>query len=253
MRLGWNYNEYLYQRFSYLLQSTKLSGISSFSSLYVREQVGSSITSQISQTIALDRRNNVIDPTKGFYVSLSTDLAGLGGSQRFVRGGLGAGVYITPVKGWTVGINGNAGYIVGLGKNLKIYERYQLGGSNLRGFDDFGASPRDAQTTDALGGDWIATISTELKIPLGLPKEIGITPKIFNDWGIVGPPKDLARRAASNGFVINDSRKIRGSAGVGVEWESPVGPILLDFSPFIFGRQPFDEVSRFRVNFGQKS
>ena len=252
LRFGWNYNEYLFQRFSYQLAATELSGINSFSSLYVREQIGTSLSSQISTTIALDRRNNVIDPTSGFYVSLTADLAGLGGSRRFVRTGIGAGFYTMPFNGWVIGINANAGYVVGIGKPLKIYERYQLGGDNLRGFDDFGASPRDAQTTDAIGGDWIATISVELEMPLGLPKEIGITPKLFTDWGVIGPPKDLVRRTAETGLIISDSRRIRGSAGFGVEWESPVGPIRLDFAPFIFNATSFDEISRFRVNFGQR-
>jgi outer membrane protein insertion porin family len=252
VRLGWNYNEYLFQRFSYTLSATKLSGINSFSSIYVQEQLGTAITSQISQTLALDKRDNTIDPTHGFYVSLSTDLAGIGGSERYVRVGLGAGWYATPLKGWILGVNANAGYIVGLGKNLKIYERYQLGGDNLRGFDDFGASARDRSTEDALGGDWIATVSTELKIPLGLPKEIGIVPKLFTDWGIIGSPKDLVRRADFTGLAIDYSQRVRGSAGIGIEWESPVGPIRLDYSPFIFNRTPFDKISRFRVNFGQK-
>jgi outer membrane protein insertion porin family len=250
--VGWNYNEYLFQRLSYLLSTTKLTGIDPGTSLYVREQVGSTLTSQISQTLALDRRNNVIDPSRGFYVSFSTDLAGLGGDERYVRLGLGAGVFAEPFEGWVLGVNATGGYMFGLGRPLKIYQRYQLGGSNLRGYDDFGASPRDATTLDALGGDWIVTVSTELKIPLGLPKEVGITPKLFNDWGVIGAPRDLVKRQAQTGLAIADSRRIRGSAGIGVEWESPVGPIMIDYAPFIFGRTAFDDVSRFRVNFGQR-
>lgn len=252
VRLGWNYNEYLFQRFSYGLSATQLSGINSTSSIYVQEQIGTAITSQVSQTLALDKRDNSIDPHHGFYISLSTDLAGVGGSERYVRAGLGAGYYMMPVKGWILGINANAGYMVGLGKSLKIYERYELGGDNLRGFDDFGASARDASTDDALGGDWIATVATELQIPLGLPKEIGIVPRIFNDWGIIGAPKDLIRRAAQTGLAIDYSQRIRGSAGIGIDWDSPVGPIRLDYAPFVFNRAPFDHISRFRVNFGQK-
>ncbi|TAL01453.1 MAG: outer membrane protein assembly factor BamA [Rhodospirillaceae bacterium] len=252
-RLGWNYNEYLFQRFSYTLSATSLSSVNTaLNSLYIQDQIGTAITSQVSQTIALDRRNNVITPSRGYYVSLSTDLAGVGGTERFVRGGLGAGWYAMPFNGWILGVNANTGYMVGLGRNLKIYERYQLGGDNLRGFDYFGASARDDVTRDAVGGDWIATISAELQIPLGLPKEIGITPKLFTDWGTIGAPRDLLRRAADTGIVIDYSGRIRGSAGIGVEWDSPVGPIRLDYAPFVFNHAPFDVVSHFLVNFGQK-
>ena len=92
LRVGWNYNEYMFQRVSYQLSTTKLTGINDFSSLYVREQVGSTLLSQVSQTIALDHRNNAIDPSRGYYVSITSDLAGLGGTERFVRVGAGAGI-----------------------------------------------------------------------------------------------------------------------------------------------------------------
>ena len=143
----------------------------------------------------------------------------------------------------------NGGYIVGLGQDIKIYQRYQLGGYNLRGFKDYGISPRDALTFDAYGGDWTGTGTIELRVPLGIPKEAGIKTKLFNDWGAIGAPKALLGVPTVS---VLDSRAIRGSAGIGVEWTSPVGVISLDYSPFIFGAQPFDRKSRFRVNFGNR-
>jgi len=248
LRIGFQYNEYLYQRFNYQLFVTRLSGLNTAVSQFIREQSGSAITSQISQVLAYDRRNNVIDPTRGYYLTLSTDLSGLGGTERFVRGSIGGAFYVQPFTGWIFSASANGVYVVGLGEEIKIYQRSQLGGYTLRGFKDFGASPRDATTLDALGGDWMATGSFELRIPLGLPKEAGIKTKLFNDWGVIGAPKDLKRR----GLPIFDSRAIRGSAGIGMEWASPVGIITLDYSPFVFNDQPFDRRSRFRVNFGNR-
>ena len=148
----------------------------------------------------------------------------------------------------------SAGYMVGLGKDLKIYERYQLGGDNLRGFDYFGVSARDdfdprcrRRRLDRDRSD-----GTGRSRSLRLPKEVGIVPKLFMDWGAIGAPRDLLRRAADTGVVIDYSGRIRGSAGIGIEWDSPVGPIRLDYAPFVFNRAPFDVVSHFLVNFGQK-
>ena len=195
----------------------------------------------------------MIEPSRGYYVSLSTDLAGLGGSEKYVRGGLSAGWYYQPFDGWVLGVLGNSGYLVGIGDDIKVYQRYQLGGTNLRGYNDFGVSPRDSSTGDALGGDWIATGTAELKIPLGLPKEIGITPKLFTDWGAIGSPQDMIGRLTAAELVnIQRSSQFRGSAGIGVQWESPVGPIQIDWSPFVFNAQPFDDRQKFRVNFGQR-
>ncbi len=249
VRLGFSYNEYMYQRFQYNLSATNLTGLNAGVSQFIREQAGTAITSQLSQILTYDRRNNVIDPTGGYYITLSTDLSGLGGSERFVRGGIGAAVYFEPFAGWIFSNVTSATRIVGLGQDIKIYQRSQLGGYNLRGFKDYGVSPRDATSFDALGGDWVATTTFELRVPLGIPKEAGIKTKLFNDWGVIGPPKDLKDRG---NFQVLDSRAIRGSAGIGVEWTSPVGIISLDYSPFIFNAQSFDRQTKFRINFGNR-
>jgi outer membrane protein insertion porin family len=247
LRLGFSYNEYIFQRLSYLYSWTRLEGVNQFSSQYTKEQQGTSTTSQVSQTFAIDRRNNIIDPSDGYFLSISTDLAGLGGSEKYARASLGLGYYLEPFENWVFSVTGNLGYILGLGEDIKIFQRYQLGGQNLRGFDDFGASPRDSLTGDALGGDWIGTAKAEIKIPLGLPDEIGITPKIFSDWGAIGAPRDLLNRE----FEILNSQRIRGSVGFGIEWESPVGPIDIDFS-HVLRKATFDITETFRVNFGQR-
>jgi outer membrane protein insertion porin family len=165
-----------------------------------------------------------------------------------VRGGVGGAFYLQPFEGWIFSAAASGSYIVGLGQEVKIYQRQQLGGTSLRGFKDFGASPRDATTFDAVGGDWLATTTFQLRVP-GLPAESGLKTYLFNDWGVIGPPKDLKR---PTGITILDSQKLRGSAGVGVEWTSPVGVITVDYAPFIFNAQAFDQKSRFRINFGQR-
>ena len=247
LRLGFNYNEYMFQRLSYLLSWTRLQGINQFASQFVREQEGTTTTSQVSQTFAIDRRNNVIDPSDGYFISLSNDLAGLGGTEKYLRSNVAVGYYEELFEGWIFSTTASAGYIIGIGEDIKIFQRYQLGGNNLRGFDDFGASPRDALTGDALGGDWIATARAELKIPLGLPEEIGITPKMFSDWGTIGSPSDLSDRSDN----ILRSQRIRGSVGLGIEWESPVGPINIDWATVV-RKADFDITQSFRVNFGQR-
>ncbi len=248
-RLGFSYNEYLYQRFNYQLLWNKLTGLTSSVSEVLREQSGTSVTSQVSQVIAYDRRNNVIDPSRGYYLTVGSDLAGLGGNERYVRATAGAAIYTQPFEGWIFSAATQGSYIVGLGQELKVYQRSQLGGVTLRGFSDFGASPREAIARDAVGGDWLATATFELRVPLGLPKEAGIKSRIFNDWGVIGAPKDLKRRGD---ITILDSRKIRGSAGIGFDWQSPVGVISVDYSPVIINAQAYDRKSRFRINFGNR-
>ena len=173
----------------------------------------------------------------------------MGGTEQYIRSSVGIGYYKDFFDGWIFSITGNMGYILGLGEEIKIFQRYQLGGNNLRGFEDFGASPRekDFGRGGAVGGDWIAVASVELELPVGLPEEIGIKPKVFTDWGTIGSPVDIKDEEQS----IFKSQKIRGSAGLGIEWESPVGPINIDWA-HVLRKADFDITESFRVYFGQR-
>jgi outer membrane protein insertion porin family len=53
------------------------------------------------------------------------------------------------------------------------------------------------------------------------------------------------------GSTIADSHLMRVSAGVGVSWKSPLGPIRLDLAAPI-KREPFDKRQFFRVSFGTR-
>lgn len=247
-RIGFSYNEFLFQRFNYQLIWTSLRGLDNATSQFVIEQAGTAVTSQVSTTVVYDRRNSVIEPTSGFYVTLTGELAGLGGNERFVRGSAAGAFYLEPFDGWVFSSTTQGTYIVGLGEEVKIFQRSQMGGFSLRGFDDFGASPRDATTGNAVGGDWMVTSSFELRIPLGLSAESGIKTYLFNDWGVIGSPRDLIKRGD---VAILHSQAFRGAAGIGVEWTSVV-PITVDFSPLIINAQGFDRTRKFRLNFGTR-
>lgn len=247
-RIGFAYNEFLFQRFNYNLTWTSLTGLDNATSQFVLEQAGTAVTSQVSTTLVYDRRNNVIDPTSGYYVTVSGELAGLGGNERFVRASAAGAIYLEPFDGWIFSNTTQGTYIVGLGEDVKIFQRSQMGGFSLRGYDDFGASPRDAATGNAVGGDWMVTSTFELRIPLGLSAESGIKTYLFNDWGVIGAPRDLKKRGDA---LILDSRAIRGAVGIGVEWTS-VLPITVDYSPLIINAQGFDRTKRFRINFGTR-
>jgi outer membrane protein insertion porin family len=96
-------------------------------------------------------------------------------------------------------------------------------------------------------------------IPLGLPKELGINGRIWTDFGSLwgNDQKNIAftpAQIASEGGqtpVILDTAAMRVSAGVGVTWVSPVGPIRLDLG-YPIKKESFDKTQFFRVSFGTK-
>ena len=139
----------------------------------------------------------------------------------------------------------NAGYITGYGgKDVRLSNRYYLGGSTLRGFDVAGIGARDKYTDDALGGNWMLYTGGEVMFPIGLD-ELGIKGRTFVDMGMLGKPDNI------NTSVVEYSSSPRVAAGFGFQWLSPMGQIDIDFA-FPIVKEDYDETQVFRLNFGTR-
>lgn len=242
VRSGYPIAEFLTQRITYRFENTELRNISFNASPFIRAQEGRRITSLIGQTLSYDRRNSRINPTDGYFVSLSNQFAGLGGDVNFIRNVLSGGVFYSITQKLTLGITGEFGHILGLGEDVRINDRFFLGGDSLRGFEIGGVGPRDLATDDALGGNTFLRSSAEFTYPLGLPNELGIRAHTFIDGGTLFGVGD-------DGEFVVDRPRPRVSAGVGVSWRSPFGPIRVDIAQAIV-KEDFDEEEVFRFSFG---
>ncbi len=243
LRLGWSFNEELRENMKYTLRKDKIRKVASDASIYIKEQEGTTTTSMVSHSISYDRRDNIVRPTSGYVLTLSNDVAGLGGDNRFLRTDLYGAIYFPLTEEWTLGFKTHGGYIFGFGQDVRIDQRYFLGGRDLRGFEQGGASARDNQSGDALGGNWVATGTAELVFPLGLPNEFGIRGRVFGDVGVAGKPDDTGN------YKIDYSSKPRASVGFGLSWDSPMGPINIDIAYAIL-KERYDKTEVFRINFG---
>ncbi|WP_041796236.1 outer membrane protein assembly factor BamA [Pararhodospirillum photometricum] len=251
LRLGYNYNESWSHSFRYNAEYTDIIDVDDDASVYIRNQPDNTVVSLVGHTLTYDKRDSKLNPKDGYFVSLGNDIAGLGGTEYFVRSDLKAGYY-APLgdwldwnPAWSLSVRGQAGYIVGLGKDVNINQRYNLGGSNLRGFAAAGASPRDSSTDDALGGNWVSTGTVEIGVPLGLPDDLGLSGRLFSDFGMIGRPDDF------DSSLIDASTSPRLSFGGGVTWVSPVGPIAIDVG-FPVVKKSFDETELLRISFGSR-
>jgi outer membrane protein insertion porin family len=253
LRSGWAYNEYLTHDWKYTASLTRISDVLDGASTYIVDQEGTSTLSSIGHTLLYDRRDSKIDPTSGYYLRGGNEVAGLGGSAHFIRNTLGAGQYFKVADQTVLMLAANGGEIYDTsGSPVRINYRYYLGGDNLRGFKDAGVGPRDLTTGDALGGMWDVVGTTELRFPLGLPKELAVQGKLFTDVGTIGHTS-IGNAVNSTGSPIDvvQSSKPRVSVGTGVVWRSPMGPINIDLGlPIV--RQSHDEMEVFRLNFGTR-
>lgn len=247
LRAGYQITEPLRQTLKYTLRRDEITNVANTASIYIKQSEGTRTTSAVGQVLLYDRRDNRQDPTEGYFAQLSNDLAGLGGSVRYFRTVVNAGYFYPIAPQWVVSVLGETGYIVGINDPVQIEDRFFVGGDNLRGFATGGIGPRDATTRDALGGNIYYTGSVSLGFPLGLPQEIGLTGRVFTDFGSLFKIDVQSTPSAP----ILQSSSIRVSAGVGVSWSSPLGPIRLDVGlPFI--KQSFDKKELFRVSFGTR-
>jgi len=155
LRLGYNLTERLSQKVRYALSREEVTKVGSDASAAIKEQAGTTIKSLIGQVLTYDDRDNRFTPTSGFVARLTNDLAGFGGSTRFLRNRLEGTQYFPFGDNLVVSVGGGAGIILGIDKDIPILDRFFLGGNNLRGFEVFGAGPRDESANDSIGGNWI--------------------------------------------------------------------------------------------------
>ena len=244
LRAGYPITEDLSQSWKYTVRHTNITNVQDNASAVIKAEQGKSLLSEVSHAILYDQRNSKLTPTDGYFVRLTTDLAGGFGDSRYIRNKIDAGTYYKVANEWVLSLSGGAGYIYELGKPIRISDRFFLGGDDLRGFATAGVGPRDVSTEDALGGEWMYSGSLQLTFPLGLPSELGITGRAFTDFGSAG-------QLDAPGFVFADTGSLRGSVGAGISWLSPFGAIGLDLG-FPFLKEDFDEEELIRINFGTR-
>jgi outer membrane protein insertion porin family len=245
VRLGYELSEYTRQTLSYRLSVDKVHDLDDDISEAIRDEKGYTIRSSIGSTIMYDRRDNPMDPRDGYYASISNTFIGLGGDvynlQSQVRGG-----YFYPVTDdVSIGVAGGVGYIQGIfGDHVRVTDAWTLGGSNLRGFESSGVGPRDADTNDSLGGQFIFDGTVQATFPIGLPEEFQIRGRAFTDFGtLTGTDLD------NNDVDVDDDASLRMSAGVGLTWVSPFGPIAIDVAYPVM-REDYDNREWFRFSVG---
>ena len=225
-------------------------------SLSLCAQRGDYTTSLLGYGLSLDRRNDPIRPTRGYYANLTQDFAGIGGDVNYLKSEIEGGWYHGFTKSFVLQLTGSAGYVGGWGgDSIRINDRFYKGGNTFRGFETAGIGPRDTNLNrlDALGGRAYAIGSAELTVPTFLPDQYGIKASLFTDFGTVGL-LDRRDKLDSTGKIdplIRDDLSLRASAGLSVFWKSPMGPIRFDFSQ-ILAQETYDKTETFKFSTSTK-
>jgi len=175
---------------------------------YLCDAIGNRLTSSLGYSLVFDNLNDRIHPSSGMNFFVSQDLAGLGGSVRYIKSTLEGHKYWN-WHGFILSANVKGGYIQSLesGKGpgtdkVRLTDRFYMGEPEFAGFDIRGLGPRILRATykadgslnldrnqisdDALGGRAMYFGRLEAQLPLGnAVKELGIRPSIFLNVGSV--------------------------------------------------------------------
>ncbi len=240
----------------YQISRDQMTNVPDDASPFIRRDAGTEWTSSVGYAATYDRRNDPIEPTRGFILRAEQDVAGLGGDTRYLRNRATAKGYMPIYRDSIVGsLEVEGGAILGFGGyDVKTTDRFYLGGDSFRGFEPGGIGPRESG--DALGGNYFAMARAEVTFPLGLPEEYGVSGGVFADAGTlwdVDRPSVAYRKSdgTSATATVDDGLKFRASVGASLFWSSPFGPIRLNFATPIV-KEDYDEPEYFRLTAGTR-
>jgi outer membrane protein insertion porin family len=223
IRLGKEFTDLVRGGLSYQIYRTEISDVVAEASADLKAEQGRNTVSVAATSVSLDTRNNRFDPTRGFFLFTSADLAGgiFAGDKDFFRLQAGASHYWPHFDRFVFESRIRTGLVDSYGdsEEVPIFERFFGGGSGtIRGFEERRVGPRDSSSNDPIGGEATALMSAEevmtlVKDERGKPILKG---SVFLDVG------DVWRRVSEYG------ESLKTGTGIGARVNTPIGPLRLD-------------------------
>ena len=182
----------------------------------IKNSEGESISFNISNEITRNTLNSFIKPSRGNYISFSNFIETPSSSSNgFIKNIVNGKKYYSLDES-IFSIQAKAGNILSINNNeILSDDKFTLGGRWLRGFDSFGAGPRNSRTS-YVGGNNLIALKLDYSKPLSLNQQNPIYFNLFNDYGSVWSNKNT---------VTFSDNAFRASYGFGINYYSPIGPI----------------------------
>lgn len=193
-----------------------------------------------------DSRDSVISPMKGKYQRVNLELSPAGES-RYARANLQYQQYFDITNKITLGINSELGWGRGLGgKEYPIFKNFYGGGlGSVRVFESGSLGVVDP-TGVFIGGNRRVNINAELYVPVpggGNDKTFRLF-GFFDAGGVWGENVRLNLSKLKSGDDM-----LRASAGIGLSWLSPMGPLRLSYGVPV-RKDPGDRIEKFQFQIG---
>ncbi|MCD6527990.1 MAG: outer membrane protein assembly factor BamA [Desulfuromonas sp.] len=262
--------------FIYKYEEKEIYDVDAFASEYILDQEGNSTLSSIYASISTNTTDYRPDPSRGYMTELSLEFAGIGGDERFVKSILDHRHFI-PIKwGVVFSAHGQIGMVhkVG-GEEIPVDERFYLGGINtMRGFESREVGPWDwakdpvVEEYTYIDDSGVEQIGTQYKrnpdgsyatVPSTTERDfIGGVKSAFFNFELIFP---LLKDAGLKGLVFVDVGNtwdqgeeffsdMRYSTGLGIRWNSPLGPLRLEWG-YNLDPEDYEDDSQFEFSIGK--
>lgn len=242
IRFGVPFSEYDTVFFGVGIEQTNIGASTGIPAQYFnyRQLYGANSTSlPLTLGWARDQRDSAISPTAGKYQRVNVEWS-IAGDVRFVRTNLQYQQFFPLWQKLTLGVNGEIGWGIGQGNRpYPVFKNFYGGGlGSVRVFEQNSLGVIDP-TGAYIGGARKININTELYFPVpGTGNDKSLRIFAFADAGNVWREGEKITTAS-----------LRASAGLGLSWISPVGPLKLSWgSPL--KKQPTDRIQRFQFQIG---
>jgi outer membrane protein insertion porin family len=242
LRFGVPFSEYDTVFFGIGAERTEIKGTNAMpNNLYLYRLQFGAVSNSFPLTIGWtrDERDSALVPNAGSYKRVNIDWT-LAGDTRYIRTNVQYQHYWPITRQFTFAVNGEIGYGKGLaGRPYPVFKNFYGGGlGTVRAFDQGSLGPPDV-TGAYIGGNRRLNLNSELYVPV---------PGAGNDRTLrVFGYFDVGNVWGEAEKITTDS--LRASAGIGLSWISPVGPLKLSYGSPI-RKKPNDRIERLQFQIG---
>jgi outer membrane protein insertion porin family len=241
LRFGVPFSDFDTVFFGLGAEQTRIGGnVTTFSYQRYRDLYGAnSLAIPLTLGWSRDERDSALVPTRGRYQRVNLEWS-IGGDVRYLRTNLQYQQYFPLTTRFTLGLNGEIGWGKGLGNDpYPIFKNFTGGGlGSVRAFEQ-GSFGKPDVTNNYIGGNRKLNVNAELYVPV---PGTGVD-KTFRLFGFMD---------AGNVWLENEKIRgsdLRASAGVGLTWVSPVGPLKLSWGRPLRSK-PGDRIEKFQFQIG---
>ncbi|GAB6163174.1 outer membrane protein assembly factor BamA [Desulfothermus naphthae] len=218
LRFGYSVGRFSRIYWNFSTEKYKVYDLDEFVSDEIEDIEGKNWANSVYAALVRDSTNRIFNPTKGSLNKISLEYSGgiLGGDDNFIKFEYEFGYHKNVFWKLTFNLHFEMGWLFkNTGDDVPDFERYYLGGLNsVRGYDYRDISCYDSAGND-IGGYKMYFTNWELTFPV--KEDIGLIGLVFFDAGNVWDKNEM--------YDLD----LYKSVGFGIRWNSPMGPLRLEY------------------------